>query len=341
MPRIARSTARNASGCCSARRRWIAELVPEIPLYNITRLDAIPATLQNFKGNPTNTGIFWNVHEWEIVGDPFGREIGGPRGVIAAVRVDRRALSATDSASTSCVRHSLRCTASAMLRFLARAAPGRAAAPRHLRARLPPDPRAPGGPLAIYLSNPNVRPEDIERLRRALGLDRPLWQQYWSWLGGVRAGRLGLQLQRRPPGRRCASSSGCRRRSSSSPPSIAFALALALPAGIVAALRAARLVRSDDDGAGDCGHFAAGVLVRPAAADRLRDRPRLAPLVGPDDVRRRRAARSPAAPRAAGDGARRRPGGSVVALPARVDDRNARAAIRRRRRGRAASRPAR
>ena len=41
---------------------------------------------------------------------------------------------------------------------------------------------APGGPLAMYLSNPNVRPEDIERLRRALGLDRPLWEQYWSWL---------------------------------------------------------------------------------------------------------------------------------------------------------------
>src|SRR6266576_6134459 len=41
---------------------------------------------------------------------------------------------------------------------------------------------APGGPLSIYLSNPNVRPEDIERLRRALGLDRPLWQQYVSWL---------------------------------------------------------------------------------------------------------------------------------------------------------------
>ena len=28
---------------------------------------------------------------------------------------------------------------------------------------------APGGPLAIYLSNPNVRPEDIERLRAELG----------------------------------------------------------------------------------------------------------------------------------------------------------------------------
>src|SRR5581483_4500018 len=44
----------------------IADAVPEIPLYSVTRLDAVPATLLNFKGNPTNTGIFWNVHEWEI-----------------------------------------------------------------------------------------------------------------------------------------------------------------------------------------------------------------------------------------------------------------------------------
>jgi peptide/nickel transport system substrate-binding protein len=44
----------------------LAEAVPEIPLYNVTRLDVVPASLQNFKGNPTNTGIFWNVHEWEI-----------------------------------------------------------------------------------------------------------------------------------------------------------------------------------------------------------------------------------------------------------------------------------
>ena len=44
----------------------IADAVPEIPLYSVTRLDAVPTTLANFKGNPTNTGIFWNVHEWEI-----------------------------------------------------------------------------------------------------------------------------------------------------------------------------------------------------------------------------------------------------------------------------------
>lgn len=40
----------------------------------------------------------------------------------------------------------------------------------------------PGGPLAAYLENPNVRPQDIARLRAAMGLDRPLAEQYLSWL---------------------------------------------------------------------------------------------------------------------------------------------------------------
>ena len=44
----------------------ITDAVPEIPLYTVTKIDAIPSALQHFKGNPTNTGIFWNVHEWEI-----------------------------------------------------------------------------------------------------------------------------------------------------------------------------------------------------------------------------------------------------------------------------------
>jgi peptide/nickel transport system substrate-binding protein len=47
-------------------QKILADAVPEIPLYNVTRLDVVPATLRHFKGNPTNTGIFWNVHEWEI-----------------------------------------------------------------------------------------------------------------------------------------------------------------------------------------------------------------------------------------------------------------------------------
>jgi ABC-type transport system substrate-binding protein len=45
----------------------LAELAPEIPLYNVTRLDGVPTRLKGFKGNPTNTGVFWNVHEWEVV----------------------------------------------------------------------------------------------------------------------------------------------------------------------------------------------------------------------------------------------------------------------------------
>jgi peptide/nickel transport system permease protein len=52
----------------------------------------------------------------------------------------------------------------------------------------------PGGPLAIYLENPNVRPEDIERLRQSLGLDRPLVEQYLSWLGSFVRGDWGFSF---------------------------------------------------------------------------------------------------------------------------------------------------
>ena len=44
----------------------VAELVPEIPLYNTAKIDAVPAAMRNFKGNPTHVGPFWNVHEWDI-----------------------------------------------------------------------------------------------------------------------------------------------------------------------------------------------------------------------------------------------------------------------------------
>jgi peptide/nickel transport system substrate-binding protein len=47
----------------SSQRR-VVELAPEIPLYNTSKIDAVPAALHNFKGNPTNAGPFWNVHEW-------------------------------------------------------------------------------------------------------------------------------------------------------------------------------------------------------------------------------------------------------------------------------------
>jgi peptide/nickel transport system substrate-binding protein len=49
-------------------QRRVAELVPEIPLYNTAKIDAVPAALRNFRGNPTNAGPFWNVHEWDLGG---------------------------------------------------------------------------------------------------------------------------------------------------------------------------------------------------------------------------------------------------------------------------------
>jgi peptide/nickel transport system permease protein len=50
---------------------------------------------------------------------------------------------------------------------------------------------APGGPLALYLDNPNVRPQDIERLRRQIGLDQPLVAQYLAWLRAFVVGDWG------------------------------------------------------------------------------------------------------------------------------------------------------
>lgn len=51
---------------------------------------------------------------------------------------------------------------------------------------------APGGPLSVYLDNPNLRPEDVERLRRALGLDRPVHEQYLHWLFAFLRGDWGV-----------------------------------------------------------------------------------------------------------------------------------------------------
>jgi len=98
---------------------------------------------------------------------------------------------------------------------------------------------APGGPLAIYLSNPNVRPEDIERLRRALGLDRPLWQQYWSWLLAFAQGDWGYSFS---DGRPVASRIVERMPATLElvGVSIVAALSLTLPAGVMSAVQRGR-----------------------------------------------------------------------------------------------------
>ena len=52
----------------------------------------------------------------------------------------------------------------------------------------------PGSPVTQYEFQPGVRPEDIERIRRQLGLDQPLHIRYVQWLSHVLRGDLGLSL---------------------------------------------------------------------------------------------------------------------------------------------------
>ena len=98
---------------------------------------------------------------------------------------------------------------------------------------------APGGPLAIYLENPNVRPEDIVRLKRSLGLDRPLPVQYLAWLKGFVTGDWGFSfadgrpvttrlLERLPATLELVVAS------------LALALVAAVPAGVISAVRRGR-----------------------------------------------------------------------------------------------------
>jgi peptide/nickel transport system permease protein len=57
----------------------------------------------------------------------------------------------------------------------------------------------PGGPLAAYQNNPNISQEDLERLKREMGLDAPIHVRYWKWLTSVITGDWGIsQVTRRP-----------------------------------------------------------------------------------------------------------------------------------------------
>jgi len=53
-------------------------------------------------------------------------------------------------------------------------------------------------PFAGLIINPRVTPEDIERLRRTFGLDKPLYIQYWKWLSLFLKGDWGKSLGNRP-----------------------------------------------------------------------------------------------------------------------------------------------
>lgn len=48
----------------------------------------------------------------------------------------------------------------------------------------------PGDP-AIQIAGENARPEDVQKIREQLGLNRPVWEQYVEFIGGLFKGDLG------------------------------------------------------------------------------------------------------------------------------------------------------
>jgi ABC-type dipeptide/oligopeptide/nickel transport system permease component len=56
----------------------------------------------------------------------------------------------------------------------------------------------PGDP-ALQIAGEGARPEDVVAIRKALGLDQPLWSQYVHYLGRVLHGDLGTSFQTNEP----------------------------------------------------------------------------------------------------------------------------------------------
>jgi len=96
---------------------------------------------------------------------------------------------------------------------------------------------APGDPIDLFiLSNREVQPRDVEALKRAYGLDRPIPVRYVRWLGRVASGDLGWSLYYRQPVMTIL-----RERVPNSLlltlPALGLAVALAVPIGILSAVR--------------------------------------------------------------------------------------------------------
>ena len=58
---------------------------------------------------------------------------------------------------------------------------------------------APGDFLSARLTDPNIRPEQIENLRHNFGLDQPVYIQYFTWVKNIIRGDFGLSFTYRAP----------------------------------------------------------------------------------------------------------------------------------------------
>ncbi|TXL69699.1 ABC transporter permease [Vineibacter terrae] len=99
--------------------------------------------------------------------------------------------------------------------------------------------RVTGDPASL-LVEPGASPQDIENVHRQLGLDQPLWVQYWQFIASLAQGDLGqsfyyrtpvldLYFQRLPNSLLLAAVA------------MAFSLLIGIPSGIIAAVRVGRM----------------------------------------------------------------------------------------------------
>lgn len=94
---------------------------------------------------------------------------------------------------------------------------------------------APGDPAAVMAGN-EATPERIAQLRQDMGLDRPVWEQFVSWVSAVLRGDLGESLFLN----QSVSESLVQRMEPTgllTLYALLFSIAIGLPAGIVAALK--------------------------------------------------------------------------------------------------------
>jgi peptide/nickel transport system permease protein len=94
----------------------------------------------------------------------------------------------------------------------------------------------PGDPAVFFASNPSMSRADIEALRRTLGFDKPLIQQFWLYLHALLHGDLGNSLTTGQP---VTTEILHRLPASAELTLVAFfiAVAVAIPLGVAAALR--------------------------------------------------------------------------------------------------------
>lgn len=94
---------------------------------------------------------------------------------------------------------------------------------------------------AITMLGENATQEALEALRARLGLNDPVWMQYWRWLSGVLHGDFGTSMRTdQPVGPILFTALG--RSLLLALLSIGFMLAIAIPIGIMAAVRRGRAI---------------------------------------------------------------------------------------------------